>query len=326
MTEVNRIKQDSILKEFWRNNQRFADLFNTALFRGETVLLPETLQEADTDTSSMLRFNGHAETIQRVFDVVKKTSQGVDYVIWGLENQSNIHYAMPLRQMLGDALSYLKEYQEIAAENKKNGKFASSSEFLSNLQRTDRLHPVISLCVYYGESAWDGPTCLTDMLLIPERVKPLVGDYRLHLLQLRESDELHFQNSDVQTVFEVTRSIYRRDYGQIEKFYKERDLSAEIGVVIGSITDSQKIIEHALKAEQEGRRMNMCTALKELEEKCYTEGRQEGKQEGLQEGEIKGTIKMCRKFGLGPDAAAENIRKEFSMTEEKASAYVEKYW
>ena len=43
-------------------------------------------------------------------DVVKKTAYGVDFVIWGIENQQRIHYAMPLRHMIEDALSYLKEY------------------------------------------------------------------------------------------------------------------------------------------------------------------------------------------------------------------------
>ena len=38
----------------------------------------------------------------------------------GIENQSKIHYAMPLRHMLGDAFSYLKEYNEIAKKHKKD--------------------------------------------------------------------------------------------------------------------------------------------------------------------------------------------------------------
>ncbi len=58
---------------------------------------------------------------------------------------------MPLRHMIGDCFSYLKEYHEIAAKNRQEKDFVSSDEFLSNFKKTDRLHPVISLCVYYGE-------------------------------------------------------------------------------------------------------------------------------------------------------------------------------
>ena len=83
------------------------------------MLKPEDLKEADTDVSSVLKFNGHAETVQKVWDVVKKTAYGVDFVLWGLENQERIHYAMPLRHMIGDYFSYLKEYHEIAADRRK---------------------------------------------------------------------------------------------------------------------------------------------------------------------------------------------------------------
>ena len=152
--QQNKVKPDAILKTFWRNNERFADLFNAVLFDGQQVIEAEALTAADTDLSSLLKMNGHAETIQKVFDVVKKTAYGVDFVIWGLENQDNVHYAMPLRHMIGDCFSYLKEYHEIAAKNRQEKDFVSSDEFLSNFKKTDRLHPVISLCVYYGEEKW----------------------------------------------------------------------------------------------------------------------------------------------------------------------------
>ena len=83
-------------------------MFNAALFDGEQVLDPNDLTEADTDVSSLIKFNGHAETVQKILDVVKKTAYGIDFVLWGLENQAKIHYAMPLRHMVGDAFSYLK--------------------------------------------------------------------------------------------------------------------------------------------------------------------------------------------------------------------------
>ena len=93
--------------------------------------------------------------------------------------------------MVGDAFSYMKEYDEIAAVNKKNGDFHSADEFLSGFKKTDRLHPVISLCVYYGESEWDGPFSLKDMLEIPEKIEPLVSDYHMNLVQVRSLSLIH---------------------------------------------------------------------------------------------------------------------------------------
>ena len=67
---------------------------------------------------------------------------------------------------------------------------------LKNFWR-DRLHPVISLCVYYGENPWDGPLSLTDMLEIPNKIRPLVSDYKMNLIELRTSGALKFHDSDV---------------------------------------------------------------------------------------------------------------------------------
>ena len=271
--EKNKLKPDTILKNFWRNNNHFADLFNAVLFNGEQILNPEDLVEADTDVSSIVKFNGHAETVQKIWDVVKKTAHGVDFVIWGLEDQAKIHYAMPLRHMLGDSFSYLKEYNEIATRNKAEKGFESSDEFLSNFKKTDRLHPVISLCVYYGEKEWDGPFSLTDMLEIPEKLEPLVSDYKMNLLELRKSGLLQFHNSDVDTVFDVSRSIYERNFEKINTIYKEKAIPSELGIVIGAITESQKLIDHALRSEERGGQIYMCGALEEL----VNEGRMEEK-------------------------------------------------
>ena len=151
MTNQNKVKPDIILKNFWKNNERFADIFNAYLFRGEQIIKAEDLTEADADISSLVKFNGYAETLGKVFDVVKKSANGVDYVILGLENQSKIHYAMPLRHMIGDAFSYLKEYKELEAKNKKYKNYKTKHEFLSKFQKTDRLHPIVTICIYYGE-------------------------------------------------------------------------------------------------------------------------------------------------------------------------------
>lgn len=47
-------------------------------------------------------------------------------------------------------------------------------------------------------------------------------------------------------------------------------------MVIGSITETQKLIDDSLKLEQEGVELNMCKALEELEERGREKGRIEG--------------------------------------------------
>lgn len=319
----NKLKPDIVLKNFWRNNARFADLFNGSLFGGEKVLDPDLLQEADTDVSSILKFNGHAETLGRLLDVVKKSTYGVDFVILGLEDQMKVHYAMPLRNMTGDALIYLKEYAEKAEINKKAGKLESANEFLSGLRKEDRLHPVVTLCVYYGETAWDGPLCLIDMLDmhgIPKQLKALVNDYPMNLIQVLESDAYRFQNAEVQDFFDIMRNIYRKDYKKMEEVYGNREISTELGLAIGAAAESKKLMNKALK--KTGGVMNVCTALKELED----EGRKIGKREGIIEGKIEGIVKTCKDFGVSEETAAKKLQKECGLSARDARKYVIKYY
>ena len=39
------------------------------------------------------------------------------------------------------------------------------------------------------------------------------------------------------------------------------NIPADLGLVIGAITESQKLIDHALESEQKGGQINMCNAL-----------------------------------------------------------------
>lgn len=78
---------------------------------------------------------------------------------------------MPLRVMLYDAFGYLKESQELSRKNRGAGMKLSAEEFLSGMKESDRLHPIISIVIYYGEAPWNGPCSLRDMMIeVPEEI------------------------------------------------------------------------------------------------------------------------------------------------------------
>ena len=146
-----KVNKDIILKEFWRDNRRFADVFNTVVFKGEAMIDAKKLEEMDTDVSGTIEMKDYRESLKRMRDVVKKEIRGVEFVIMGIEDQMHIHYAILLRNMIYDALGYLKEYREISARNRKEGiTLKNPEEFLSGLRREDRLHPIVTLVIYYG--------------------------------------------------------------------------------------------------------------------------------------------------------------------------------
>lgn len=51
---LDNVKSDVILKNFWRSNERFADLFNAVIFGGKEILHAECLEEMDTDVSGII--------------------------------------------------------------------------------------------------------------------------------------------------------------------------------------------------------------------------------------------------------------------------------
>ena len=82
--------------------------------------------------------------------------------------------------MIYDALSYLKECQEIAGEHKEAGDKATAEEFLSGLHKGDRLHPIITIVLYYDEKPWDGAQSLKDMIGdMPSEVSGVFSNYRM---------------------------------------------------------------------------------------------------------------------------------------------------
>ena len=79
----------------------------------------------------------------------------------------------------------------------------------------------------------------------------------------------------------------------------------------------KKLIDHALKFEEKGGQMYMCTALEEL----VSEGVQKGRLEGIQ-----AIVRTCKRLNLDEKHTVDNIMQEFPVSEEEAAAYVKKYW
>lgn len=58
--------------------------------------------------------------------------------------------------------------------------------------------------------------------------------------------------------------------------YKNKTVDTELVLVIGSITQSERIINEALKMEGEGEQMEMCKALQALEQRGVETGQKMG--------------------------------------------------
>ena len=69
--------------------------------------------------------------------------------------------------------------------------------------------------------------------------------------------------------------------------------------------------------EQKGELVNMCSALEELEKMA--------EQRGVEKG-IQVTIKTCKNLNIDKDVISENLKKEFSLSDEDVEKYMQLYW
>lgn len=299
-------QKDVSLKTFWRDNEHFADLFNATVFNGKQVLKPDKLTEMDTDVSATIHSKSYNESITRNRDVVKKMSDGVEFNILGLEIQDKTHYAMPLRTMTYNALGYIKEYNDIKKHHKLNkDSFSSHEEFLSGINKSDRFHPIITLVLYYGESLWDGPTCLSDMMIsMPDNIKAYFSDYKLNLVQILDSDKYTFYNEDVRDVFNIIRNIYNDDFDSIYREYESRNVDIDVMELICNITSVPKLMDLCTDTEQGGT-VNMCEAMKRFQAECESKGMKEG----IDSEKVNSIISMLE-FGITKEQILTRYTKE----------------
>lgn len=192
---------------------------------------------------------------------------------------------MPLRHIIYDAMGYLKEYQEITRNYKRlDVKSSDPDEFLSKMRKEDRMHPIITLTIYTGEKAWDGPCSLKDMIVeMPKEIAAVFSDYKMNLLEVRDSAGYVFQNEDVQSAFEITREVFVGNFDGIRERYRDKRISSEALSLIGQMAGSIELVEMGKSMEV----TNMCTVLERL--------KAEGIEQGMEKGVEKTVISMLKK-------------------------------
>ncbi len=305
---VDKLKPDPVLKEFWSDNYRFADLFNQVFFDGEIVISPDHLVEQDVEESTVFGDNEKLDAIARYRDVIKQHTDGIRFVLVGLENQMNIHYAMPVRSMLYDSLRYTRQCKALEQVHRREKDLNGADEFLSGMTQSDRLCPVVNLVIYYGEKAWDGPGCLHDMMDVPSRFEPFCNNYKINLLEVSGLKEFKFANKDNQDFFTMVKYFYENDgFVDLTKFemeFSDKEIYWETMAAIGAATGSKELIGYA--RINKGGCVNMCRALDNL--------KLEGIQEGLQEGMKRGMIDAYRDLNIPEHVIVQKLQDRFGMS------------
>lgn len=259
-------------KEYLADNSRFADLFNYKIYDGKQVIHPEDLQERDSvEFLSILGADAKETPTQKWRDLLKstivKSTHNACYVLLGIENQTNPHYAIPVKTMLYDALNYGKQINTTAKRHKENDEKLSSAEFLSGFKKDDKLTPIIPLTLYWGVDAWDAPTHLHEMFEdIDEHLLSFIPDYHVNLVEPSAIDDFNkFQTELGQTLEFIKYSNDVPHFKRVLSNLKGKILENETISAINLFTGAN------IQINEEGEVTDVCYALEVIKQEYADE-------------------------------------------------------
>ncbi len=282
------MEKDISWKEYFRDDERYADVINGIGFGGRQLVVGENLEEADTQTifggwyggSLGTSIRGRRKQMRRIRtrDMLRKVAFGVSFAIVGLENQELVDYAMPLRCMIYDVGEYEKQAGQIRKMLRKQ-KGLQVEAYLYDFDKNNKLCPVVTFVLYGGREPWDGPRTLHEMLDIgglPEPMRALVADYPLHLVDIRRLKDTDVFKTDVKQVFDFIRCA--EDKKELFKLVQGdenfRCMEEDAYEVATSYVGAEELITVKDEYRKDGK-IDMCQALKELLADERMEGRKE---------------------------------------------------
>ena len=273
---------DAVTKQYMKENTVFADAFNFLLYNGENVIQPQTLRELDTAEVVIpftvdVKGKKQAQAVQKYRDILKMTTVMTDdkaaYVLFGVEAQTDIHYAMPVRNVIYDALQYGRQVTEISKRNRKNS----------------------------GQTM-----AVTDKGLLQH-----IPDYRIKLIDPAgiDSDEMDKFHTSLREVLSYIK--YSKDADKLAEYmnHNQRMEHLEVGAaqVIKEVTNTKFQIPKGMEE------VNMCEAIEVLMKRRETEGITQGKLSLLKELVDDGTLTMeaaAGKVNMSVEEFKEYTKKE----------------
>ena len=291
------------------DEHRFADLVNGYVGHGKQLLLPKQLKTLDARSGmheliafaeeNASYYKGKSEKIKKqkikYRDIKKQAGFGVNFLVLGVENQETIDYSLPVRIMSYDVGEYERQIstirKRIRRSNAKKG--LRPGEYLYGFRKADRLYPVITFVIYYGEEEWDGSRDLHSMLElseIPEELRALVSNYKINLIEVRKLEDTSVFETDLKQVFDFIR--YSNDKEKLKELVENdpvyQNLAEDAFMVIAQYANAEELLEKKENIKGKDGTVNMCKALKELIADGRAEGEIRGEARGIAMGEARG--------------------------------------
>lgn len=277
-------KANVTVNQYFENNERFADLFNVAVFKGKKIVVAEELSEMDTKARRVSREkSGKIYGEEYVRDHLKTWKRGADLLILGLEPEASLSYALPVKLMKYESIQYEKNYREIREAHRRK-RDLPSREYVSGFGRNDLLTPMITLVLYHGKDGFDAPKSLHEILdfehlppEIRESVRTCCNNFHINLLDVNHMEDADKFTTDLREVFGFLKR--QGDKGHLEQYVNEneafRHLSEDAYNVIACLGNETELsIKKEEYQNEEG--YDMCLALQQMQEEAFDEGKIKG--------------------------------------------------
>ena len=293
--------KDSKAKEYLSDNTRFSEICNYVLFDGEKVIKPEDLKECDTtEVLSVFGIDKKQIVKQKWRDLLKSVSvkhTGQMYVILiGVEAQTDIHYAMPVKTMIYDALNYGEQVNEAKKRHRKNKDYRSSDEFLSGFTLDDKLTPVVTITLYLGTAQWDGPRSLVEMMpQMDERILLFINDYRINLLNPLEITDFSKFETGLRPLFELLKNA--SDEEKLNDLITNDETFTRVDVE--TVAAINLFVGTDIKYDEKEEVVNMC--------KAWDDHKKRGIQEGMKQGRCLEVYSLVQDGILDPEVGASRV-------------------
>ena len=294
--------KDTVTTKYMRQNEVFADTFNYFVYGGTQVISPDSLEELDTREIDVPYGGekGAKQPVQKNRDVIKSAVVMKDnraaYLLMAIENQSNIHYAMPVKNMVYDALQYAKQVEIATASHKMSGDYrhTDSDEYLSGFMKDDRLLPVVTLVVYFGSKEWTGPLSVHGMFdKQDERVLAIVPDYKINLLApalINDKDFKKFHSSLKDVLLFIK---YSEDKDVLINILNANESFHHLGRKEVDVLNACVGAKIEVKKDEEA--VDVCLAIQQMKEEAAQEAYKKGYNEAYKEASKKVSKKTAKK-------------------------------
>ena len=244
----------------------FADILNVLLFDGKQVVQPEEL--FDVGLRSQFKADTGREHEQER-DVAKYwIRDGKILAMFGLENQTNTDYDMPMRIFSYDGSSYKSQLMRAAKET-----------------QDDARYPIITLVLYFGEKRWgEQGVSLKGMFGGPDELQKYLQNYCVYVFEIAHLSEEELKKFRSDFGFLAEFMVRKRKAEPFRITQDQEILHVDAVLKMLSVFPEDEYVEKVSKAiakrQEKGERIMGCN----ISKAWMDLGREEGIREGIREG------------------------------------------